>query len=284
MGWTQVELDKKKYPGGKSLPGKTEFNLKEAYQRMEAFARIEATVDTYRPLVMESRQDAYFAHVLYPVHAAAAMTRKMLLDGEESRRAYEEIQQLTEHYNAMNDSKWRGLMSAAPRNLPVFGQVSTTLPQHPSVGRLVARNASEFDHCTSLGDNPCTVVPMLGHSMQAVALSKGNTLTYEFESPQEGEATLYTAMIPTQPNDRGDLRYTVTLDNHEPVVISLKEPYRSEFWKKSVLRGQALKKTLVKVGQGKHTLKIQALDDNIVIDQWMLDFCKDREFYVIPVE
>ena len=68
------------------------------------------------------------------------------------------------------------------------------------------------------------------------------------------------------------------------MVISLKEPYRSEFWKKSVLRGQALKKTLVKVGQGKHTLKIQALDDNIVIDQWMLDFCKDREFYVIPVE
>ena len=55
MGWTQVELDKKRYPGGKSVPTTTEFSLTEAYKRMEAFARIEATVDVYRPLVMEGR-------------------------------------------------------------------------------------------------------------------------------------------------------------------------------------------------------------------------------------
>ena len=78
MGWTQVELDKKKYPGGKSVPGYTEFSLQEGYERMEAFARIEAVVDTWRPLVNVGRQDAYFAHVLYPVHAAAAMTRKSI--------------------------------------------------------------------------------------------------------------------------------------------------------------------------------------------------------------
>ena len=282
MGWTQVELDKKKYPGGKSQPGSTAFSLLEAYQRMEAFARLEATVDTYRPLIPEGRQDAYFAHVLYPVHAAAAMTRKMLLDGEESRRAYEEIQQLTAYYNAMNSGKWRGLMSAAPRNLPVFGMVSTSLPQHPSAGHYVARNACQADRCTTVGDTPCTVVGMLGHSMRAVALPKGNTLTYEFTTQQEGDAVLYTAMIPTQPNDRGDLRYEVTLDSQEPVVISLKEPYRSEFWKQSVLRGQALKKTPVKVTRGRHTLSIKALDDHIVVDQWMLDFNPARQFYVIP--
>ena len=115
MGWTQVELDKKKYPGGKSMPDYTEFSLQEGYERMEAFARIEAIVDTWRPLVREFRQDAYFAHVLYPVHAAAAMTRKMLANEPESLEAYEEIQQLTERYNAMNGGKWRGLMSAAPR-------------------------------------------------------------------------------------------------------------------------------------------------------------------------
>jgi hypothetical protein len=98
----------------------------------------------------------------------------------------------------------------------------------------------------------------------------------------EGDATLYTAMIPTQPNDRGDLRYQVTLDDQEPVTISLKEKYRSEFWKLSVLRGQALKQTSVNVSKGKHTLKIKALDDHIIMDQWMLDFKKDRKFYVIP--
>jgi hypothetical protein len=89
-------------------------------------------------------------------------------------------------------------------------------------------------------------------------------------------------MIPTQPNDKGDLRYSVQIDDQQPVVISLKEKYRSEFWKLSVLRGQALKQTPVKVSKGRHSLKIKALDDHIIMDQWMLNFKKDRKFYVIP--
>lgn len=124
---------------------------------------------------------------------------------------------------------------------------------------------------------------MLGHSMNAVGIPKGCELTYEFETQQEGEAVLYTAMIPTQPNDKGDLSYQVQIDNEAPIVISLKEKYRSEFWKVSVLRGQALKQTDVKLSKGSHTLKIKALDDHIIMDQWLLDFKKGRKFYVIPV-
>ena len=302
MGWTQVELDKKRYPGGKSVPTTTEFSLTEAYKRMEAFARIEATVDVYRPLVMVARQDAYFAHVLYPVHAAAAMTRKMLSNEEDSRRAYQQIQQLTEHYNTMNGGKWHGLMSAAPRDLPVFGETRTQLPQHPSIGRYIARNAySPTSNLSPVGSGIAGSPPygggagggaiqMLGHSMNAVAIPKGCELTYEFEAPLpsgegsgEGLAVLYTAMIPTQPSDRGDLRYSVQLDDQQPVVISLKEPYRSERWKLNVLRGQALAKTAVNLTKGKHTLRVKALDDHIIFDQWMIDFAKDRQFYVIPV-
>jgi hypothetical protein len=46
-------------------------------------------------------------------------------------------------------------------------------------------------------------------------------------------------MIPTQPLDGGDLRYSVSIDGQEPVVYSLKEEYRSERWKTNVMRGQA---------------------------------------------
>ncbi len=292
MGWTQVELDKKRYPGGKSVPDQTEFSLKEGYQRMEAFARIEATVDTWRPLVPEGRQDAYFAHVLYPVHASAAMTRKMLSGEEDSRRAYEEIQRLTERYNTMNGGKWQNLMSAAPRSLPVFGEVRTSFPQHPSAGRYIARNACQFDRCFAEADNTGAVAArpvltdMLGHSMQAVALPKGSTLVYEFDSPQEGDAVLYTAMIPTQPSDRGDLRYVVYIDSIGSMnadTISMKTPYRSERWKQSVLRGQSLNKTRIRLAKGPHKLYIKALDNHIIADQWMIDFCLDRKFYVIPL-
>ena len=283
MGWTQVELDKNRYPGGKSVPGSTAFSLHQGYERMESFGQIEATVDTWRPLVMEARQDAYFAHVLYPVHASAAMTRKMLSYEPESRHAYEEIQQLTEHYNTMNNGKWRGLMSAAPRALPVFGEVYTRFPSHPSVGRFIACNACDYTTINVHQQSTLNVIPMLGHSMNAVALPKEATLTYEFDSPQQGDALLFTAMIPTQPSDRGDLRYQVTLDSLPPVVISLKTPYRSEKWKENVLRGQALMKTPVRLTKGPHKLHIKALDDHIIADQWMIDFCPNREFYVIPV-
>ena len=278
MGWTQVELDKKKFPGGKSLPTTTEFTRAEAYQRLADFAKIEAVADVYAPLVPERLKDAYFAAVLYPVHASAAMSRKMLGDAVQSRRAYEEIRSLTERYNSMNGGKWKHLMSAAPRQLPVFGQVRTTLAADTVGGRqVVARNAADYVSAT----RGVHSVEMLGHSMNAVVLPKGGELTYTFTTEDQGEAVLYTAMIPTQPSDKGDLRYTVQIDHQPPVVISLKEKYRSEFWKKSVLRGQALKQTPVCLTAGKHQLSIKALDDHVICDQWMLDFNKGRSFYEI---
>ena len=295
MGWTQVELDKKKYPGGKSVPTTTEFTRKQAFERMNDFARIEATVDVYSQMIPEYLQDAYFAHVLYPVHASAAMTRKML---SKNGKDYNLIQMLTEHYNTMNNGKWKGLMSAAPRDLPVFApNVKTEFNENQNEnqnGRLETWNLKP-ETCDFIAHNACDYlkletsnlkpqpIQMLGHSMKAVALAKGNTLIYEFESPVEGDAVLRTAMIPTQPSDKGDLRYEVRIDDQTPVVISLKEPYRSEQWKKNVLRCQALKQTPIRLTKGLHKLYIKALADHIIVDQWMLDFNKERQFYVIPV-
>ena len=297
MGWTQVELDKKKYPGGKSVPTTTEFTRKQAFERMNDFARIEATVDVYAQMIPEYLQDAYFAHVLYPVHASAAMTRKML---SKNGKDYNLIQMLTEHYNTMNNGKWKGLMSAAPRELPVFApDVRTEVNENENQnenqnGRLetwnlkpetcdfIARNACDYLKLETSNLKP-QPIQMLGHSMQAVSLPKGGELVYEFESPVEGDAVLRTAMIPTQPSDKGDLRYEVRIDDQTPVVISLKEPYRSEQWKKNVLRCQALKQTPIRLTKGPHKLYIKALDDHIIVDQWMIDFNKERKFYVISL-
>jgi hypothetical protein len=169
-------------------------------------------------------------------------------------------------------------MDAAPRQLPVFENVCGRLADdEPYEG--IACNAYDYD-AASTG---CQGIQMLGHSMNAVSIPKSGELVYHFHAQREGDAVLYTAMIPTQPNDRGDLRYQVTLDNQQPVFISLKEKFRSDFWKLSVLRGQALKQTAVKLTKGDHTLKIKALDDHIIMDQWMIDFKPGRKFYVIPV-
>ncbi len=324
MGWTQVELaDRKAYPRGLSHVVDTEFSEdafgNELERYLADYASVCKTVSEVEKIVRPELLDAYFAHVKYPVYAANAMAVKMLeaqkarskYQGQADKRmenreeymlraaansmsAYRQIQQLTDYYNnTLSDGKWKGLMNMMPRDLPVFTPPS--LPYLPPtehavapnnyvsrivVSDAVAMNAANFAKATP----GCQSIQMLGHSMHAVAIPLDGELTYTFETMQEGDATLYTAMIPTQPNDTGDLRYEVTLDNEPPVVISLKEKYRSDFWKLSVLRGQALKQTHVNVGKGKHTLKIKALDNHIILDQWMLDFKPNRKFYMIPAK
>ena len=270
MGWTQVELDKKKYPGGKTRVTDIGLTRQEAAERLEAFDRLKTIVDKCRMLVRPELSDAYEAHVVYPICAAAAMTRKIVSDSATSHLAYEEIAALTHRYNMLANGKWKGLMDAAPRRLPVFEDVCGRLSDDEPFEGIIC-NACDYLKLETSNLKPQTI-QMLGHSMNAVAIPKGGELVYHFTTQEEGNAILYTAMIPTHPFNKGDLRYSVQIDEQKPIVISLKEPYRSEFWKVSVLRGQALKQTPVKLSKGQHTLKIKALDDHIVMDQWMLNF------------
>ncbi len=200
------------------------------------------------------------------------------------------IKELTNRYNSMNGGKWNGLMSAAPRALPVFADYvtddSTTLRKCKSkpltstvLDGCIVRNAYTYNSSTG----KVQPIEMLGHSMKAVNISKGASLHFDFYAEKAGKASLKTAMIPTQANDKGDIRYSVSIDGGAPVVYSLKEPFRSERWKTNVLRGQALRTLDIELSPGKHTLTVTALDDHIIMDQWMIDYRKGREFYVFPI-
>ena len=293
MGWTQTELDKKKYPRGNSLPSDTEFSETEFGGELERYLE---DYDSICAVVNAERRDdpAYFAHVIYPVNCAAAMAHKHLqaqLGDTVTAIAYQNrIKELTNRYNTMNGGKWNGLMSAAPRGLPVFADYvtddSTTLrrgksrPLTPTVLEgCVVRNACTYNSSTG----KVQPVEMLGHSMKAVNIAKGASLQFNFYATKAGKAMLRTAMIPTQSIDKGDIRYAVSIDGGTPVVYSLKEPYRSERWKTNVLRGQALRTLDIELPQGNHTLTVTALDDHIIMDQWMIDYRKERLFYVFPV-
>jgi len=218
-----------------------------------------------------------------------------------SMNAFQEIRRLTDYYNnEMAGGKWKHSMCYNPRDLYVF--YSPNLPIAPTEKEIetyvslenkkaIPLDEAAKDSCIAL--NACdykvasqgvTPVQALGHSMNAVSLPKGGTLAFEFESNWDGDAVLRTAVIPTQPNDKGDIRFSVSIDGETPQVCSFKEPFRSERWKENVLRGQALLTTQHAISKGKHTLTITALDDHIVIDQWMIDFKPDRQFYVFPLE
>ena len=142
-----------------------------------------------------------------------------------------------------------------------------------------------MDACQySSATNGTYTIQALGHSMNTVALPKDGTLEYKFDSDRNAEAMLRVAVIPTQPNDDGDIRIAISIDGKDYTVKSYKEKDRSEQWKQNVLRGQAILLFPVNITNGHHTLSIKALDNHVEVDQWMIDFVKDRHFYVFPTQ
>lgn len=272
----------------------------------DAHARKMLWAQKARQLANGSTQKGMFDHQDELYHACA-----------ESQQAYQEIRSLTEYYNEkMAGGKWRRSMNMRPRDLPVFGapvlptlltdaQVkewlekgrkapgnkannddtantdSNILTTAKATAGVIARNAADWQQAS-----PGTqIVEMLGHSMKAVALPQNGKVSYTFSTDKTGDYVLRLALIPTQPNDKGDLRFSVSIDGAQPTVYSLKEKFRSEQWKLNVLRGQALRELPLKGLQtGQHTLTICALDPHVVLDQWMVDNKANRSFYLFPVK
>jgi hypothetical protein len=323
MGWNQVELNKNKFSRGWSPVEDSEFNLSEIDKYLTDYQNIKNIISDAEKIIPENRRNVFFAAIKYPVFGSAAMATKWLeaqrartiANGKydnsiferatalktacaKSINAFQEIRELTDFYNnKLAGGKWKYAMCENPRDLYVFytpalpialtekerqTYAATDLqyaPEKPNMD-FIARNAFEFTKSSLTVEK----IAMLGHSMNAVPLPKGETLTYEFETEREGDAVLRTAVIPTQPNDKGDIRFSVQIDSEQPQIVSFREKGRTEQWKTNVLRQQALKTTNHKLSIGKHTLKIKALDNHIVIDQWMIDFDRERKFYVLPVD
>ena len=295
----------------------------ELQRYVEEFDRASYVVDYATQYVDPSLYDAYFAAVIYPVCASAAHARSMLKAQEarslasgrngvadrfaleerikqacaESQRAYQEVRKLTEYYNdVVSDGKWKGSMDMRPRDLPVFAAPSLPImlteqemmrypspvagnPRIPEPGKALAANADSYVRAKGKVKS----VGMLGHSMNAVAMAKGSSLEYDFNIDEGGEGVIRIAAVPTHAIDGKDIRFSVSVDGASPVEFSFKEPFRSEQWKQNVLRGQAVRNIPVSLKPGRHTIEVKALDDNIVIDQWMWDPNPDRHFYLFPV-
>lgn len=227
-----------------------------------------------------------------------ALEEKIKRLSAESMQAYQEVRKLTEYYNdVVSDGKWKNSMDMRPRDLPVFfapnlpvmllpDELPDYLGKTPALPladavipeNVVSRSAADF--AESVGD--VTPVSMLGHSMNAVDMKKGSALRYNFDVAKDADGVVRVALIPTHSLDGKDVRFSVSVDSGEPMVFNLKEPFRSEQWKENVLRGQAVRTLPVTLGAGPHSLEIKALDDNIVVDQWMWDCNPSRKFYLFP--
>ena len=106
-------------------------------------------------------------------------------------------------------------------------------------------------------------------------------LVYEFTTEHAESAFIRLYMLPIHPADSHNaLRIAVSVDNSPPQLFNIKTEGRSNTWKENVLRNQTIVKMPWKFTKvGKHTLRIIAVDPDVEIDQVMIDFKPNRQFY-----
>jgi hypothetical protein len=166
--------------------------------------------------------------------------------------------------------------------------------------------AFEADHFTGKIDQKdihWTVVPNLGRTGSSLiiepvtaetqgSLKDSPRVEYEFTTFKSGDFEVLAYLSPTQDfKKQGGLKYAIAIDDGEPQIINMNEEeiipdYKyADWWTKSV--GDHIK---IKVSshnvkeQGKHVLKIWAIDPGIVFQKFVINAGGLKPSYLGPVE
>lgn len=309
MGWSRVE--ESAFPRGRTPVIDTEFNTEEALNRITRYLNIQNKAGIIGEKIDGFKRDAYFQLVAYPVNGASLLNQKLLYAqlsrqlfftdsvvsekyAAASKFAYEEIQRLTDHYNkGIQNGKWNLMMSSRPRDLYVFDppalpeKFTNIAPKAISDPNVKLREAIANNSFIAI--NASSIVKNkrpsgLGHSGSALILKKGEEVSYNFSSDENEYVKISIYTLPNHAIDGGDKRYSVVLDNNFREEFNIKTTGRSEEWKLNVLRNQSVRSIIPgKINKGNHVLKIKALDNDIVLDQILVDFKKDRKFYLVDL-
>ena len=275
MGNTREEEKDPAYRIVKDLP----WNEKEINGRLRSYNELSEAVERAATKVPANRQSAYFELVKYPIQAAAQMNRKLLYaqlarhgkaDWEKSDAAYDSIAVLTQHYNSLEDGKWNRMMDFKPRKLPVFNRVERATATSPMVEeRTAIHKWNGLDGKNKPDKN--SDYEGLGYEGRATGIRMNDALTFSFDNWKADSVEVDIRLLPNHPVRGEQLRFSISLDNAAPQVISYETKGRSEEWKENVLRNQAIRKiTLPVFGKKSHQLVIKALDEGVVLDQVML--------------
>jgi hypothetical protein len=247
--------------------------------------------------------------VVYPVRCSALDESEVLSPStDEAEKAYEQIQAETEYYNEkLAGGKWNHMMSANPRNQPVFQKPAPGANTAPSANTEPAANGESTaadsgyvsiraEHAARKTDEngaTWTVISGLGRSGGAITLLPTTAsvtgtaeLDYDFTAPNAGSASAIVYCIPTHAIYPGlQVRYSVGIDDQPPQTVSIDTAEFSHDWSVNVLRAAAIGTTALTLGEGgKHTLKLRPLDPGVVFDKVVIDLGGLKPSHLGPPE
>lgn len=273
----------------------------EAERRLARYAALVQRAEAASAELGPQHREAYFQLVLYPVRAAASLNARILkfdLAAQQARMgrasAASHAQQAaaaqaaivadTATYNALGGGKWRGMMDAAPRRLPVFAA-----PVFPTYGKV-----ANGDRTPVRPPPPDRIVTLPASSAQAgagwrmidvgsfgTALRSDITLAsrsdtdaapaamFSFDSKASGAAKLKIVALPVHPlTSANQLRIAVSLDDQPATTLDFATQGRSDEWKRNVLSNTAVRTlTLPALAAGSHRLRVHALDPGFILDR-----------------
>ena len=303
--------------------GDTEFHSGEFGNELErylyAYDQLKSKVEALESKLSDDQKDGFFEVVKYPIFSAALIAEKEL-EAQEARHiarpglfdkddeakaaaavsltAYNQLKQLNAQYTTIASRHRRpslvvysgeaqapilpGTLSSSDiqkYRKDAFDRSEDLKPLANYTSDVIAKNACDW---TTTSES-IQLLSLLGHSNRAVKLPKGASLNYTFYTSQSGDARFTLAAIPNYMSGVKNLRVSVSIDHAEPVELEINEAYNGKQWKLDLWRGQTLRNFYVTLPSGNHSIEIQALDDHVILDQWILDYDVDREYYVIPV-
>lgn len=320
MDFSMQTAQSKNNRNGDGGVNNTDFNAEEFGNELERYINdyrdVCKKISDAESLIEDTRRNAYFVNIKYAVLSSALMAEKTL-QAQESRligrpasfhhddeaqesaarsmKAYWKMQELTKLYNdIVAKLYWNKPIDAAPRGLAVFGKPKLTdtvsvaevekyYNPEPVYAPLsndgcIVRNAFEY----TAASKEVQRLDLIGHSLKAIELQKGDSLTYSFHTDIVG-GVLRLAFVPTFSPDGRSSQCTVSIDGGSPTTVIVNDgSTSSNRWAQGVLRGQLLITLPVSLSSGSHTLTIKSLSDHMLFDQWMIDKDTDRHFYIIP--
>lgn len=244
----------------------------EKDRRIVDYKNIVDKVDNLKARIPSELQDAYFEMIEYPVKGAyymnvktfraaqsltlakAGQRDKALEYAAEARKAYRQIEQITNKYNnEIAGGKWNEMMDSKPRQQSQFYMPETaTLSNISSVQKEIEKEqtfAVAADKYTStkgnivtleglgVGGNSVTVWPI---DETVYSADKAGSAPYaEYDVEVKSGANMISARcLPTFPiNSSFDLRVAISVDGGEPQVCSLKTTATEGKWNTTVLQG-----------------------------------------------
>lgn len=303
--------------------GDTEFHSGEFGNELErylyAYDQLKSKVEALESKLSDDQKDGFFEVVKYPIFSAALIAEKEL-EAQEARHiarpglfdkddeakaaaavsltAYNQLKQLNAQYTTIASRHIRpslvvysgeaqapilpGTLSSSDiqkYRKDAFDRSEDLKPLANYTSDVIAKNACDW---TTTSES-IQLLSLLGHSNRAVKLPKGASLNYTFYTSQSGDARFTLAAIPNYMSGVKNMRVSVSIDHAEPVELEINEAYNGKQRKLDLWRGQTLRNFYVTLPSGNHSIEIKALDDHVILDQWILDYDVDREYYVIPV-